>query len=208
MRPLTGQVLAQIYAPTPLNTCALYADYLAAGCHRCLIDTANRRAALIGQMGIECQRRTRMGENLNYRTPARLDAMFSAVHGERDAAELIRRGPEAIANRVYAKRLGNGDEASGDGWRHRGAGGIQCTGKANQEAFGRWSAKPLDQVPGYLRTPEGAMMSAVWFWSTHGLNRWADDWDIDGITRIVNGKAMEAAEDRRLLSDLARVALS
>ncbi len=208
MKPITDRLLAALYAPTSLSTCALYAAPLAAAMAANHIDTTDRAAALLGQLGIESDRLTRMAENLNYRTPERLDAMFSAVNGSADAAALIQRGPVAIANRVYANRLGNGDEASGDGWRFRGAGGIQCTGRANQAAFGDHAGIPIDQVPNYLRTPRGAMEVTCWFWTEHGLNALADKWNIDGITRKVNGAAMTAALERRQLSELARKALA
>ena len=201
---LTNTLLAKLYAPTPLATCRLYADELRKAMLEDGIDTPDRQAALLGQMGVESSRLTAIVENLNYRKPDRLDAMFSAVRGLDDAAALIRRGPQAIANRVYAGRLGNGDEASGDGWRHRGAGGIQCTGKTNQAAFGKAVGMPLEQVPAFLLTPRGAMKSATWFWRTHSLNAPADRWDIDAITRAVNGPAMAAADERRALSNAAR----
>jgi len=193
MKSLTADLLAQIFAPTPRVTCALCAPHLEATCVRYQINTVARRAALLGQLGIESARLTAMVENLNYRDPARLDAMFSAVRGIADAAALIKAGLQAIANRVYANRLGNGDEASGDGWRHRGAGGIQCTGKTNQAAFGAAIDMPLAKVPAYLLTPEGAMLSAGWFWNTHHLN-----------PLVVNGPAMTAAAERHALTDKAR----
>jgi putative chitinase len=200
MKPFTADLLAQVFAPTPRATCSLYAAPLEAACQRYGINTVARRSALLGQMGIECSRLTRMSENMNYRDPQRLDDMFSAVRGFADASALIKAGPQAIANRVYAYRLGNGDEASGDGWRHRGAGGIGCTGKTNQAAFGAAIGMPLAKVPAYLLTPEGAMLVTGWFWDTHHLNPLADAGDIDAITRVVNGPAMTAADERRALT--------
>ncbi len=209
MKKLTAQILASLYAPTPLGTCALYADYLNAGMAEFGINSLNRVAAFLGQVGIESQHLTKTVENLNYKTPARLDGMFSAVHGLDDAAALIRKGPVAIANRVYANRNGNGDEASGDGWTYRGAGLIQLTGEENQTAFGRAIGKPIAQVPAYLLTPQGAAESACWFFGAYrACNPLADAWDIDGITRKVNGKAMEKAVERRALSEAARKALA
>lgn len=208
MKPLTPQILAQLYTPTPLGTCALYVDYLNAGMAEFSINTLNRVAAFLGQVGVESQLLTHTAENLNYKTPSRLDAMFSAVKGEADAAALIRGGPQAIANRVYANRMGNGDEASGDGWRYRGAGLIQLTGKDNQAAFAAAVNMPLDQVPAYLLTPQGAAVSACWFFSSRGCNVIADSEDINGITRKVNGPAMVAAGERVALSSRARKLLA
>jgi putative chitinase len=208
VKQLTPQILAQIYAPTPLGTCALYVDYLNAGMAEFGINTLNRVAAFLGQVGVESQLLTHTAENLNYKTPARLDAMFSAVRGEADAAALIRGGPQAIANRVYAGRMGNGDEASGDGWRYRGAGLIQLTGKDNQAAFAHAIGMPLDQVPAYLQTPKGAAESACWFFSSRGCNEAADTGDINAVTRKVNGPAMVAAGERIALASAARKALA
>jgi len=208
MKPLTAPILAQIYAPTPLGTCALYVDYLNAGMAEFQINTLNRVAAFLGQVGIESQLLTHTVENLNYRTPERLDAMFSAVRGTTDAAALIRGGPQAIANRVYAGRMGNGDEASGDGWRYRGAGLIQLTCKDNQAAFAQAVGRPLADIPAYLLTPQGAAESACWFFSSRGCNAIADAEDINGITRKVNGPGMVAAGDRIALSSKARKLLA
>lgn len=204
IKAITADLLAQVFTPTPRVTCALYAAHLEATCARYKINTVARRSALLGQLGIESARLTRMVENLNYRDPQRLDDMFSAVRGLEDARALIKAGPQAIANRVYANRNGNGDEASGDGWRHRGAGGIQCTGKNNQAAFGAAIGMSLAKVPAYLLTPEGAMLSAGWYWDKHHLNTLADRGDIDGITLAVNGTAMAAAAERRALTEKAR----
>jgi putative chitinase len=82
------------------------------------VTTPRRLCHFLGQIFVETGGFASMVENLNYKDPARLDAIFSAVRGIEDARALIRRGPEAIANRVYANRLGNGNEASGDGWRY------------------------------------------------------------------------------------------
>jgi putative chitinase len=208
MKQLTPALLAQIYAPTPLGTCALYVDYLNADFAKYEITNLNRVAAFLGQVGIESQLLTHTMENLNYRTPDRLDAMFSAVRGTDDAAALIRGGPQAIANRVYAGRLGNGDEASGDGWKFRGAGLIQLTGRANHAEFGAAIGMPVDPVPAYLQSPKGASEAACWFWAKHGLNALADGWQISNITRSVNGPAMAAAAERLALSNKAKGLLS
>jgi putative chitinase len=94
---------------------------------------------------------------------------------------------EAIANRIYASRMGNGPEESGDGWRFRGRGLIQLTGKQNY----MWFAASLEITPEeateYLMTFEGAAQSACWFWETNKLNQWADNGDIVTLTKRING---------------------
>lgn len=208
MKPLTPDLLAQIYTPTSSATIAIYAGPISAMMAERDISTLNRVAALLGQLGVESSRLTRMTENLNYRDPARLDAMFSAVRGVDDAKALIAKGPQAIANRVYANRLGNGDEASGDGWRYRGAGGIQCTGKSNHAAFGRVVGMAVEDVPAFLATPTGAIEVTGWFWTIHGLNALADGYRITDITRIVNGPAMAGLNERIALTKRAREMLA
>ena len=201
---LTDTLLAKLYAPTPLATCRLYAEPFKKACAEFNLDTPDLQAALLGQMGVETGLLTRMSENLNYRDPARLDALFSAVKGVEDARALIRRGPEAIGNRIYAGRLGNGNEASGDGYRFRGAGGAQLTGRTNHTDFGRAIGVTPELAADYCRTPEGAMRSAAWFFARRGGIAPAKVWDIDGVTRAVNGPAMLEAEKRRALSNRAR----
>jgi len=208
MKPLTADLLAHIYTPTSRATIDKYVGPLNAMMAERDVNTLNRAAALLGQLGIESARLTRMTENLNYRDPARLDAMFSAVRGIDDAKALIAKGPQAIANRVYANRLGNGDEASGDGWRYRGAGGIECTGKANQTAFGKSIGMKVEDVPAYLQTATGAIKVTGWFWSIHGLNALADQYRITDITRIINGPALAALNERIALTKKARELLT
>lgn len=201
---LTDTLLAKLYAPTPLATCRLYAEPFKKACAEFNLNTPDLQAALLGQMGVETGLLTRMSENLNYRDPARLDALFSAVRGVADAQALIRRGPQAIGARIYAGRLGNGDEASGDGYRFRGAGGLQLTGRTNHSDFGKAIGMTPEMAADYCRTPAGAMDSAAWFFARRGGIAPAKAWDIDGVTRAVNGPAMLEAAKRRALSDKAR----
>jgi len=108
------------------------------------------------------------------------------------------RNPEKIGNRVYANRMGNGDEASGDGFRFRGRGLIQITGKDNYTACGKALGKDLIQNPGYLETPDGAAMSAAWFWNSRKLNVPADLGDIVKMTKLINGGTIGLADRQDL----------
>lgn len=108
---------------------ARWVEPLKAACALHDITGPQRLAAFLAQCSHESARFTRLEENLNYRSQERLDAMFSAVRGVDDARDLIKRGPAAIANRVYANRLGNGNEASGDGARFIGRACLQITGR-------------------------------------------------------------------------------
>lgn len=129
-------------------------------------------------------------ENLNYRDPVQLDRLFSKVAGLADARALIAKGPQAIANRVYAGRLGNGAEATGDGWTFRGRGYLQITGRDNYRRQG------LELTPERLEIPAHAAMAAATYWHANGINRYADVDDTAGVTRLVNGPGMAGLDDR------------
>jgi putative chitinase len=161
------------------------------------VTTAQRLCHFLGQVYVETAGFTAMEENLNYRDPERLDAIFSAVHGVDDAKALIARGPEAIANRVYANRLGNGNEASGDGWRYRGSGYKQLTGRSNYRSIGALIGMDLEGQPKLARDPAGAAQVAFAFWDARGCSPLADVGDIDEITERVNGPAKLGLTERR-----------
>ena len=101
-----------------------------------------------------------------------------------------------IANRVYASRMGNGDEHSGDGFRYCGRGLIQLTGKDNYTRFAESIETPVEDIPEFLATFEGAVQSACWFWETNNLNQWADTDDILTLTKRINGGTI-GLEDRK-----------
>jgi putative chitinase len=102
---------------------------------------------------------------------------------------------EAIANRVYANRMGNGDEASGDGYKYCGRGLIQLTGKDNYTWFAESLEISAEEASEFLATFEGAVQSACWFWESNNLNQWADKGDIVTLTKRINGGTI-GLEDR------------
>lgn len=159
------------------------------------ITTPLRIAAFLAQCGHESEGFTALKENLNYSADA-LAATWPnryAVDPKAKAkvpnelAKRLHRNPEAIANNVYANRMGNGNEASGDGWACRGRGAIQCTGKGNYINFSRSAGKPYAEIAAYLETPEGAVESACWYWKNNNLNAQADAGRNDILTRLING---------------------
>jgi putative chitinase len=161
------------------------------------ITTPRCLAAFLGQCAVESGGFRDLEEDLSY-SAARLCQVWPSRFPNAETAETCALQPEALANRVYANRMGNGDEASGDGWRFRGRGLIQITGRAAYETFARAANMTLDQVLGHAATRQGAADSAVWFWSTNQLNTLANTWSLDLITRKINGGTTGAAERTRL----------
>lgn len=153
------------------------------------INTSQRIAAFIAQCAHESGGFLFLKENLNYRA-ATLRKLFGKYFPTDALAEEYASKPnkqEAIANRIYANRMGNGDEASGDGFRYCGRGLIQLTGKENYSWFAASLGIPVEEASEYLQTFEGAAQSACWFWETNNLNKWADAGDIKELTRRING---------------------
>lgn len=161
------------------------------------VTTPRRLCHFMGQIFVETGGFANMVENLNYRNPERLDGIFSAVRGVTDAKDLIARGPEAIANRVYASRLGNGNEDSGDGWRYRGSGYKQLTGRANYREIGAVVGLDLEGNPELARDPVSAARVAFAFWDARECSPLADAGDVDGVTEKVNGPVRLGLQERR-----------
>ena len=150
------------------------------------IDTPQRVAAFIAQCAHESGNFTALHENLNYRAES-LTRTWPRHFPTMEIANQYARQPERIANRAYANRMGNGDEASGDGYRYCGRGLIQLTGKDNYSWFAASIETPVEEIPAYLQTFEGSVASACWFWETNNLNQWADKGDILTLTKRING---------------------
>ena len=150
------------------------------------INTPMRVAAFLAQCGHESGGFVFLRENLNYRAES-LMRQWPRHFPTLEIAKAYERRPEKIANRAYANRMGNGDEASGDGWRYLGRGLIQLTGKDNYTAFAESIETPVEEIPEYLATFEGAAQSACWFWDERNLNKEADVGDIKTMTKKING---------------------
>ena len=159
------------------------------------ITTPERVAGFIAQTGHESGGYKTLTENLNYSSDA-LNKIFPKyfVKAGRDATAYHRQ-PEKIANVIYAGRMANGDTASGDGWRFRGGGILQLTGRENYTNFGKSVGMTAEQATDYVRTPKGAIESACWFWKTNGLNKYCDSNDILTMTKRINGGTI-GLEDR------------
>jgi putative chitinase len=161
------------------------------------INTPQRIAAFIAQCAHESCYFMVLQENLNYRPPTLRKIFPKYFPTDAMAADYCSRPnkQEAIANKVYANRMGNGDEASGDGYRYRGRGLIQLTGKDNYTFFAGSLSISVEEAAEYMATFEGACQSACFFWEQNKLNQWADKGDIVTLSKRINGGTI-GLEDR------------
>jgi putative chitinase len=180
---ITPEILKQCLPEATMQACETFAEPLAEACEKFEINTPQRLAAFIAQVGHESGNLRFVKENLNYSAQG-LRKIFPKYFPNDQLAMQYQRNPEAIANRVYANRMGNGPEDSGDGWRYRGRGLIQLTGHDN---YHKCMADLEVDDPEYFETPEGAVYSACWFWNTRNLNAVADTGDIKKMTKLING---------------------
>jgi len=150
------------------------------------IDTPYQQAGFIGQCGHECGNFRILEENLNYRA-ATLMKLWPKRFPTLEIANAYSGNPKRIANMVYASRMGNRDEASGDGYRFRGRGCIQLTGHANYFHAGQALGVDFVMQPDLVATPKYAALTAGWFWSTHDCNRLAQNKDWVSLTKKING---------------------
>ncbi|CAB4130317.1 hypothetical protein UFOVP116_378 [uncultured Caudovirales phage] len=150
------------------------------------INTPLRVAAFVAQCAHESGNFTLLKENLFYRAEA-LVKLFAKYFPTLALAQQYANKPEAIANRIYANRMGNGDEQSGDGYAYSGRGLIQLTGRENYSLFAASIDTPIEEIPAYLETFEGAVQSACWFWESNNLNQYADSKNIVTLSKRING---------------------
>jgi putative chitinase len=170
------------------------------------IDTPLRQAAFVAQCAHESQLFTSLEEGLYYRTPDRICRIFRSTVPNLAVAQTLACNPKGLACHVYAGRNGNGNEASGDGWRYRGRGLIQLTGRSNYARAAAGLGRPYLEEPDVVAQPDDACLSAAWFWQAGNLNALADASRIDDITRAINGAAMAGAQERRELFHVALAA--
>jgi putative chitinase len=187
----------------------LWVRPLNAAMARFAIDTPARAAAFLAQAAHESGQLRWLVERLGYSAP-RLMAVWPRRFPTLGVAQEYANAPERLANFVYANRLGNGDVASGDGWRYRGRGIFQITGRGNYRRIGEALGLPLEDEPARVEQPEVAALTAAQFWQSRGLNELADDRsddndgaDFETICVLVNG-GREGLASRRAYWDAAR----
>ena len=182
-----------------------WVEPIKAACRRFEINTIRRIAAFVAQMAHESGLKPGREESFAYSAqrmaevwPARyaVDPKAKVKRPNALAQRLAAAGPQAIANNVYANRMGNGDEASGDGWANRGAGPGQLTGADNWKAFAAAMGMSLDEARVWARTIEGGVMSFAWFWEENDINRLADTPGVEDESRAING-GYNGLADRR-----------
>ena len=184
---MTQEQLSQIIPNNP------HASYWYDALSACLpdydINSVPRIAAFIAQCAHESANFTTVIENLNYKAESLMRTWpnrFPTI----DIANQYAHNQQAIANKVYADRMGNGDESSGDGYKYCGRGLIQLTGKENYKLFADSISTPLEKIPDFLVTFEGATQGSAWFWEYNDLNTLADAGDIRGMTKKINGELL------------------
>jgi putative chitinase len=167
------------------------------------INTTQRIAMFLAQVGHESAGLSATKENLNYKASTLLK-VFPKYFRDRDPADYERQ-PEKIANLVYGGRMGNGTEETGDGYRYRGRGLIQLTGHDNYKSFANSMGISIEEAVTYLETPEGAAMSAAWFWNSRKLNAVADAGDILKSTKLINGGTIGLEERTSLYEEALEI---
>lgn len=198
------QLIACGIGPTAARA---FIDHLNATFDRFEINSPRRMAMFIAQASHESIGFTHLEESLYYSSAIRLVQVYGArFHGLADAARFVK-DPQGLANFVYANRNGNGDGASGDGWKFRGRGIFQLTGRGNYQAAQDALGVAYTDTPELVSEPEHAALTAGWYWASLSLNIAADQNDVNWATRAINGKAMLGLEERRLAYAEALTAL-
>ncbi len=193
--------LSEIRAIMPRTgaSAALYVEPLNDAMDAFDIDNPDRQAAFVATIAVESRELTRVSENLMYSHAARIADVWPARFTVASAEPYVGQ-PERLANVVYANRMGNGPVESGDGWRFRGAGLMQVTGRNNHQACAAHFSMPVDQVSGWMQTPVGAAKSAGFFWWRNACNVLADQQQFTVLTRKINGGQIGMTERLQFLA--------
>ena len=198
--------------PRAIKTVDRYLPYLNAHMEECNINTRERVCHFLANIAIESDELTAVEENLRYSANG-LMTTFPKYFPTLALARSYEYHPQQIANRVYANRYGNGNEASGDGWRFRGRGLIQYTFRANYREYSRWCGFDVEKDPDLLANPKGAVRSACHYFEAHKCNTMADKGGgndvIKAIRKAVNGAIPNAAlvTKYRIFYDRAKIVI-
>lgn len=196
---LTADLLQPVLPRAP----RAWLEVIVAECPKAGIDTQHEVASFLAQCAHESNEFTRLEENLNY-SAERLMQVWPRRFPTLAIAQQYARQPHKLANHVYANRIGNGDEASGDGWRFHGRGPIQLTGRRNYTACGEDIGADLVTHPELLLTPFTGIRSALWFWRAMNLDELDDDEDVRLETRRINGGEIGLEHRQKLFNHILK----
>lgn len=191
---ITAEQLRQIVPTLSDSKCREYLPYLLKIMSEFEINTPLRVATFIAQTAHESGGYITLIENLNY-SAQRLLQVFPRKFTQATAINYDRQ-PQKIANYLYANKIGNGDETSGDGWRYKGRGVVQVTGRGNYKACGVELGLDLIAFPELLEQSLNAFRSAGWYWKSRNCNSFADRGDFIGLTKAING-GLNGLDDRK-----------
>ena len=208
MSDITAGELQRFSQGLLLTRATLYATVLTDACTMAALDTPRRLCNFLGQVGEETGGLSSLVESTDYhdtdKNAAFLVRTFRNVHGLDHARRLLAAGKEAIGNTIYALKNGNGDVGSGDGYRYRGRGFLQVTGRANYRAIGALVGLPLEEQPDLLAAPSAAAEAAAKYWTLHKINVPCDADDVGVVTQLVNGGGRLHQSQRQAWHDKAR----
>ena len=208
MIDVTAGHLQRFNRNLPLPRATLLAKVLAEACTMAALNTPQRLCNFLGQVGEETGGLSSLVESTDYRNTEKnaefLVKTFRNVHGLDHARRLLAAGKEAIGNTIYALKNGNGDVASADGYRYRGRGFLQVTGRANYRTIGTLVEMPLEAQPDLLADPSAAAEAAAKYWILRKINTAADADDVGIVTQLVNGRGRLHQAQRQAWHDQAR----
>lgn len=199
---ITLELLQKLCPKTKKTVLEQFVEPLQAVCEHYEINTVERVACFLAQCSHESGGFNAIKENLNYSAKG-LMTTFKKYFPTEDLANEYAKKPEKIANKVYANRMGNGNEASGDGAKFCGRGVIQLTGKSNYTRLAADLNISLEECVDFMQTPAGAVSSAGWFWDHNSLNKFCDSGDFVMLTKRINGGTI-GLEDRHNKYEIAK----
>lgn len=203
---ITPERLTQLAPKIRPELALIYAEALDKALAVAELKTALRVRHFMAQIAHESGLFRSLTESTAYKDPDRLDRLFKNVQGRAHAQRLIAQGPQAIANTIYASKLGNGGPATGDGFRFRGRGFMMITGRSNYRQLAKLTGMPLEEQPELLGDAGPAAEAAARFWEARRINLACDRNDVGAVTALVNGPArLHLAERTALLAKAATI---
>jgi putative chitinase len=190
---ITIELLRALCPKTKVSVLEKYVEPLNEVCEYYEINTNQRVAGFLAQVAHESGDFNFTKENLNYSTKG-LMTTFKKYFPTEESTNGYSKNPTKIANKVYANRMGNGAESTGDGAMFCGRGLIQLTGKQNYSRFAADLEMSIEDCVKYMETPEGAVSSAGWFWDNNDLNKYCDNDDFTMLTKRINGGVLGLAD--------------